>query len=147
MPRACAAIALLAVLALGGCSNLGAPYNTANPDPVCIAAAGLQARVADLRALDPATATADDYRLAVTNVNAAYQTFVDQTRVLTEAQLTELAAAMRTLEAAVTQIPEGTPPAEAFEMLRDEIATVGSEWQTVGVEIGCAALFASPGPS
>ena len=147
MPRACAAITFLAALALFGCSNIGAPVNTANPAPVCIAAAGLQARVVDLRNLDPATSTAEDYKLAVTNVNAAYNSFVDQTRVLTEAQLTTLAGSMRTLESAAAQVPPSTPPQQAAQMLSDEIGAVASAWQSLGMELGCAEIFASPGPS
>ncbi len=69
MRRAHYALALIAVFAIGACSNVGQPINTPNAEPVCIALAGLEAQINTLRALDPSTATLQQYQTAAYNVS------------------------------------------------------------------------------
>ena len=87
------ALLVLSALAVAACRQAGEPFNTPNPDPVCIAAAGLEARMDDLRNLDVSTATRDDVIAVVSQARGAWLTLESQVRVLAEAD--EQARAMR----------------------------------------------------
>jgi hypothetical protein len=148
MSRGRYVLAFLVVVALTAvaCRPAGEPYNTPNPDPVCIAAAGLEARVTDLRNLDTATATRDDVVVLASQVRAAWITLEQQARVLAEAEATDMAVQLQKLETAARQLPPGTTPAQAKDLLAEELAAVNTAWQSLQTELGCPDLTASPAP-
>ena len=139
-------VALVGLFVLAGCSNIGQPLNTPNAEPVCIALGGLNARVNDFRALDPATASIDDYRNAAYGVSGAYQTLDAQIRTLAQAQATQLQVAFGSLQSAAQALPAGTTPAQAREQLSDELAGVDSAMESARSELDCPP-FPTPGPS
>ena len=130
------------LIAVTGCSNLGQPLNTPNAQPLCIALAGLNARVEDFKNLPP-TASVDDYKTAAIGVSAAYQTVDAQIRTLANAQASQLASAFNQLQNAAQALPAGTTPEQAKAQLADEVAAVSSAmitWFT-------ASLRAAPLPT
>ena len=93
-------LAFLLLFAVVACKPAGEPYNTPNPDPVCIAAAGLEARLADLRALDLSTATRDEVVDTASQVRAQWLTLYQQVRILAEAEATDMAVQVNNLQTA-----------------------------------------------
>jgi hypothetical protein len=138
-------VALVGLIALAGCSNIGQPFNTPNAQPVCIAIGGLNARVQDFKNLPP-TATADDYKNAAIGVNAAYQTLDAQIRTLANAQASQLATAFDQLQRAAQALPPGTTPEQARTELADEIAAVDSAMESARAQLNCPP-FPTPNPS
>jgi hypothetical protein len=128
-----------------GCSNMGQPINTPNAMPVCIAMGGVNARIDDFQALDPATASAQDFQTAAIQLNAAYQTLDAQIRVLADAQATQLQGAMRNLQNAAQALPAGTTPQDAKAQLADEIAAVDSAMESARAQLNCPP-FPTPQP-
>ncbi len=143
VPHAVATTGLL--LALVACSNAGQPFNTPNSDPVCIAAAGLEARVDDLQALDPATATADEYKQAAYGVSGAAQTLVAQARVLAAAEAGQVEDSFTALQRAAQELPAGTTPTEAKTELSDEAAAAEAALVSLNTKIACPP-FPTPAP-
>ena len=136
-------VALVAV----ACKPAGEPFNTPNADPVCIAAAGLEARMTDLRNLDVATATRDDVVTVVSQVRAAWLTLESQARILAEAEATDLAVQINNLRTAASQLPPDTTPAQAKALLSEELTAVDTAWRSLQGELGCPDLTASPAPA
>ena len=141
--RALAAMALL--LTLVGCSDIGQPFNTPNSEPVCIAAAGLAARVDDLQALDPATATAEQYRQAAYGVSGAAQTLVAQARVLADSEAGQVEDSFRALQNAAQELPPGTTPSDAKTALADEVDAAEAALISLNTKISCPP-FPTPAP-
>ena len=130
-----------------GCRGAGEPFNTPNADPVCIAAAGLEARMNDLRSLDTSTATRNDVVIVVSQVRAAWITLEQQARVLAEAEATDLAVQINNLRTAAVALPPETTPAQAKELLSEELTAVDTAWRSLQGELGCPDLTASPAPA
>jgi len=131
---------MMAMFALVGCSDIGQPFNTPNPEPVCIAAAGLDARVADLQALDPSTSTTNEYLTDVYEVKAAVETLVDQARVLAEQEAGQVQQSFIDLENAAHELPPDTDPAEARTALSDEITDARVALNTLNTKLSCPPL-------
>ena len=140
------ALLVLSALAVAACRQAGEPFNTPNPDPVCIAAAGLEARMDDLRNLDVATATRDDVIAVVSQARGAWLTLESQVRVLAEAEATDLAVQLNNLRTAAQQLPPDTTPAQAKALLSEELAAVDAAWRSLQGELGCPDLSASRAP-
>ena len=146
MARMRLVLALVGALAVVACSNAGQPFNTPNSQPVCIAAAGLNAQIETLQNLDPATATAEEYRTAAYNVSGYAQTLVAQARVLAAAEAGQLEDALRNLQNAAQALPAGTTPTDAKAALADETAAAKSALTTLNTKLACAPLpTAAPG--
>ncbi len=148
MGRGGIVLAFVAVVALtaAACKPAGEPYNTPNADPVCIAAAGLEARLNDLRNLDVSTATRDDVVVVASQVRAAWLTLEQQARILAEAEATDLAVQINNLQTAARELPPNTTPAQAKALLSEELAAVDTAWRSLQGELGCPDLSASPAP-
>lgn len=141
-----ALLVLLATVAVG-CRAAGEPYNTPNPLPVCTAAAALEARLADLRNLDVTTATRDEVVTAVTDARNAWITLQQQSSILAEDEAVDLAVQLNNLRTAASQLPEGTTPAQASDLLSEELAAVDAAWRSLQGDLGCPDLSASPAPA
>ena len=139
--------AFVVVLVAVACRSAGEPFNTPNPDPVCIAAAGLEARLTDLRNLDLSTATRDEVVNTVSLVRASWITLEQQARILAEAEVTDMALQVRNLQTAAGQLPPGTTAAQAKDLLAEEIAALDAAWRSLQGELGCPDLSAAPTPS
>ncbi len=140
-------LAFLVLFAAVACRGAGEPFNTPNPDPVCIAAAGLEARMADLRGLDLSTATRDEVVAIASQARAAWITLYQQVRILAEAEATDMAVQMNNLQTAAAQLPPGTSAAEAKDLLSEELAAVDAAWRSLQGELGCPDLSAPATPS
>ncbi len=128
-----AAIALVAVTA--GC--VGArPAGTPNPDPVCDAAASLEASLTSLRQMD-ASSPVDDVKIAAAASVAAYDELKEALGEFSEERVAALASAMRDLETAAGQLPEGTSVKNARDLLSEEFDAVAAAWRALGSELGC----------
>ena len=139
-------LALVGLIAITACSNAGQPINTPNPEPTCIALAGLEAQINTLRALDPSTASLQDYQTAAYNVSGMAQTVVAQARVLANAEAGQLDDSLRALQNAAQQLPAGTTPAQAKTELSDEIAGAESALTALNTKLACPPLpTAQPG--
>ena len=140
MRRARYVLALAGFMAITACSNIGAPVNTPNPEPTCIALAGLKAQINTLRALDPSTATLQQYQTAAYNVSGMAQTVVAQARVLASAEAGQLDNSLRALQNAAQALPAGTTPAQAKTELDDEIAAAESSLDALNTKLACPPL-------
>ena len=98
MRRARYVLALAGLIAIAACSNVGHRSTRQIAEPVCIALAGLEAQINTLRALDPSTATLQEYQTAAYNVSGMAQTVVAQARVLANAEAGQLDNSLRTLQ-------------------------------------------------
>jgi hypothetical protein len=136
--------AIAAVVLLAACSNAGQPFNTPNAAPVCIAAAGLQARLLDLRALDPATATKEDVQAAAYGVYGAWQTLEAQARVNAENEAVQFGLTAKALQDSYNALPEGTSPQDAATQLQPQIQAVQSSWTTLNSKLGCPEMTPAP---
>ena len=139
--------AIAVVLVLAACSDIGQPFNTPNAAPVCIAAAGLQARLADLRALDPATATKEEIEAAAYGVYGAWQTLESQARTNAENEAVQFGLTAKALQDDYNALPEGTSPQDAVTQLQPQIQAVHSSWATLNSRLGCAEMTPAPLPS
>jgi len=131
---------MLAVFALIGCSDIGQPFNTPNPEPVCIAAAGVHARATDLQALDPSTSTTDEYLTDVYETKAAVELLVDQARVLAEQEVGQVQQSFIDLESAAQELPPDTDVEEARSALSDEIDAAKVALNTLNTKLACPPL-------
>ena len=141
------AFLMLTALAVVACKPAGEPYVTPNADPVCIAAAGLEARLNDLRNLDVSTATRDDVVVIASQVRAAWITLEQQARILAEQEATDLAVQINNLQTAARELAPGTTPAQAKALLSEELAAVDAAWRSLQGELGCPDLTATPAPA
>jgi hypothetical protein len=140
MARTRIVLALIGALAVTACSDIGQPFNTPNAEPVCIAAAGLHAQINTLQALDPSTASLEEYQTAAYNVSGYAETLVDQARVLANAEAGQLDTALQELQRAAQQLPAGTSPADAKTQLSEEIAAAKSALVDLNTKINCPPL-------
>jgi hypothetical protein len=140
MQRARFAFALVGVIAIAACSDIGQPFNTPNQAPVCIAAAGFQAQLATLRAIDPATATADEIKTDAYNAAGEFQTVLAQARVLAQAEATSLSVAVDTLQRTAQQLPDGMSASDTYAALQPQINAVNLAWQTLNSTLNCPPL-------
>jgi hypothetical protein len=131
---------MLVLFVAAGCSDIGQPFNTPNPEPVCLAAAGLHARVADLQALDPSTSSSDEYLTDIYEVKGAAETLVDQARVLAEQEAGQVQQSFIDLEDAAQELPSDTDPAEARTALSDEINAARIAVNTLNTRLSCPPL-------
>jgi len=138
-------LVLVATLATG-CRGAGEPFNTPNPLPVCVAAAGFQARLTDLRTLDTTTASRDEAVAAVNEARAAWLTLRQQIGILSEDEAVDLAVQIENLRTAATQLPADTTPEQARALLSDEIDAVDAAWRSLQGDLGCPDLTGSPAP-
>jgi hypothetical protein len=126
-------MALAVVLA--GCVG-DRPQSTPDPDPVCEAAASLQASLTALRRAQPSTSV-DDVAIAAAASRAAYDELKEALGNFSQERVSTLSAALRDLETAAAQLPEGTTIEDARELLAEELQAVALAWRALGSEIGC----------
>jgi hypothetical protein len=144
MQRARFVLALIGVISIAACSDIGQPFNTPNQAPVCIAAAGFQHQLATLRAIDPSKATADEIKTAAYDSAGEFQTVLAQARVLAEAEATSLGVAVDTLQRSAQQLPDGMSAADTYAALQPQINGVNLAWQTLNSTLNCPPLPTAP---
>jgi hypothetical protein len=101
--------------------------------------------MADLRDLDPATATAEEVQTTAYEVAGSWQTLEQQARILADAESGQFDLAAEALKDAYDDLPEDTSPSDALTQLQPEIAAVQSAWSSLNSKLGCAEM--TPGPT
>jgi hypothetical protein len=141
--------ALLAVLVLAGtlagCSSPSASAQASaaasaqqgTEAVVCAGLAALQASIDALKALDPATATKDEYEKAVAEVIGQWRVVEDLLPVMARANADLLSASWESLQGAVDAQPEGVPPASAAAAVKPEAEAMAASVKQVFDGLGC----------
>lgn len=137
MRRVPMSIAALLLVALAACTPAAEPTASADMGALCESFQAVTDAYADLQALDPATASLDDYRAAADATADALETYM--TLRGAEAADTELQLRLTLDDLAVSlrQQPEGTTPEEAIEAVQPEIEAVNTAMDTVGADLDC----------
>ena len=130
--------ATLLIMVLAACTN-GAQ---ATPEPdegaLCEAYQAVSDAYADFQALDPSTASIDDYREsadATVEAVEGYLTLRGAEAADTELQLR---LTMNALATSLRNQPEGTTPEEAIDAVQPEIDDVRTALDTVGADLDCS---------
>ena len=138
MRRGFMSIAALLTVVLAACTPAAEPTPTvADETALCTAFQGVADANADFQALDPATASIDDYQAAA---DAGAQALEDYLTLRGgEAADTELQLrlTLNDLATSLRQQPEGTTPEEAVDAVQPEIDAVQSALDTVGADLDC----------
>ena len=135
------AIGLSMVLGLVACTPQQDASATAEASAdqaaTCEAYDAMLTSVEDLRALDPATASVDDYRSAADEAGDAWDTFL--TMRGSEAAETEfqLRITISDLSTTLLNLPDGTTPEEAAEIVEPQVEAVQQNLDSIGPEVGC----------
>jgi hypothetical protein len=135
------AIGLSMVLGLVACTPQQDATATAEASPdqaaTCDAYDAVVTSVDDLRALDPATASVDDYRSAADNVRDAWETFLTMRGSEAAETEFELRITVSDLSATLLNLPDGTTPEEAADIVEPQVEAVQSSLDSIGPEVGC----------
>ena len=135
------AIGLSMVLGLVACTPQQEPTATAEASAdqaaTCDAYDAVLASVDDLRALDPSTASVDEYRSAADEVRDAWDTFMTMRGAEAAETEFELRITVSDLSATLLNLPDGTTPEEAAEIVEPQVDAVQSALDTIGPEVGC----------
>ena len=135
------AIGLSMVIGLVACTPQQDPSATADASPdqaaTCDAYDAVLASVADLGALDPATASVDDYRSAADEVRGAWETFLTMRGSEAAESEFELRITVSDLSTTLLTLPSGTTPEEAAEIVEPQVEAVQTALESIGPEVGC----------
>jgi hypothetical protein len=104
---------------------------------VCAGLTAMQASVDALRALDPATASRDDYQKAVAEVVGQWRVVEDLLPVMQRANADLLSTSWEALKGAVDAQPDGVPPASAAAAVKPEAEAMASAVKEVFDGLGC----------
>ena len=132
--------ALAAVLLIGsGCSGTPvASSASASADGLfCERFAQFSQAVEDFRALDPGTATPEEYRAAWGNVETTFVATSQTAALEGQTEWSVLAVAVRDLDQTMEHLPPDSSPEEAAEFLRPELTAVETARQSIADNAGC----------
>ena len=134
LERSLASVVIVASLAACGGDS---PSATPQPGDSCEAFAAVTDAVAEFQALDPASASLDDYRNAAEDVRDAWGSWMmlrgseaAQAEFQMRLTLSELATSLRLL-------PSDTTPEEAIEAVQPQIDDVNAALDSIAAEEGC----------
>jgi hypothetical protein len=135
------AIGVSMVLALVACTPEQDASATAEASAdqaaTCEAYDAVVTSLEDLRALDPATASVDEYRSAAGEVRDAWDTFMTMRGSEAAESEFELRITISNLATTVLNLPSDTTPEEAAEIVEPEVDAVQSALDSIGPEAGC----------
>jgi hypothetical protein len=135
------AIGLSMVLGLVACTPQQDATATAEASAgqaaTCEAYDAVLTSVEDLRALDPATASVDEYRNATDEVRNAWETFLTMRGSEAAESEFELRITISDLATTLLNLPSGTTPEEAAEIVEPQVEAVQSALDSIGPEAGC----------
>jgi hypothetical protein len=93
--------------------------------------------VDELRALDPATASVDEYRSAADEVRSAWDAFMTMRGAEAAESEFQLRITISDLATTLLNLPSGTTPDEAAEIVEPQVDAVQSALDSIGPEVGC----------
>jgi hypothetical protein len=131
-------IAALLAVVLAGCTPAAEPTPTAGEGALCEAYQGVADAYADFQALDPASASIDDYRESADAAAGALQDYLTLRGAEAADSELQLRLTLNDLATSLRQQPEGTSPEEAIEAVQPEIEAVQTALDTVGADLDCA---------
>ncbi len=137
MRRGPLSIAALLVVALAACTPAAEPTPSADAGALCESYQAVADAYADFQALDPATASIDDYREAADAANGALEDYLTLRGAEAADTELQLRLTLNDLATSLRQQPEGTTPEEAVEAVQPEIEAVETALDTVGVDLDC----------
>jgi hypothetical protein len=105
---------------------------------VCAGLGAMQASVDALRALDPATASREEYQLAVAEVIGQWRVVEDLLPVMQQANRELLSTSWDSLQGAIDAQPEGIPPASAATAVKPEAEAMATAVKSVFDGLDCA---------
>lgn len=141
------ALLALVVLAatLAGCSSpsasaqlsAAASAQQGTEAVVCAGLAAMQASADALKALDPATASREEYEKAVAEVVGQWRVVEDLLPVMVSANADLLSTSWESLKSAVDAQPAGIPPASAAAAVKPEAEAMAASVKQVFDGLGC----------
>lgn len=142
MSRVRYVIALAALVAASACGGL-APGQTLSPSvpPVCISFAAVQARIADVQALEKGNTTIDQLRSALVNLQSAWRQMYSASRDLADYGMPELNRAINDLYVAIDFLPPTATATDALALVEEELDAVVAAAHGVSDELGCQDLL------
>jgi hypothetical protein len=135
-------IALIALVAASACGGLE-PGQTLSPSvpPVCVSFAAVQARIADLQALEGTDPTVDQIRTALVELQSAWRQMYSASRDVSEYGVDELNRAINELYVAIDLLPDNVTVRQGMDLVSDEFSAVVSAAHAVSDELGCEDLL------
>jgi hypothetical protein len=130
-------------LVFAGCFAQQPPSSPAAVDPVCVAFAAVEARIADVRALEQGSTTIDELRTALIDLQAAWFQLRDAARDLSNSGMSELNDALLDLQRALAVLPPTVEARDARELISDELDAVVAAAHATSDELGCVDQLAS----
>ena len=142
-----AVVLALAVLAgaLGACSSPSASAQVSaaasaqqgTEAVVCAGLAAMQASADALKALDPATASREEYQKAAAEVVGQWRVVEDLLPVMARANADLLSTSCESLKSALDAQPDGIPPASAVAAVQPEAEAMATAVTQVFDGLGC----------
>jgi hypothetical protein len=129
-----ASAAALVGIALAACST--STPSTAE-QTFCDAEARFEDSLGAFQALDPETASIDDYRAGWTQVRADFREMLTYREELAETNIVELNAAVEDLLRAFDALGNDVPIQEAIDSLQEERQAVRTAWAAIDDDLSC----------
>lgn len=121
-----AAIVLIALLNSGNDNNSQADAQSA----FCSSVSTLESSVSSLTALDPSSASKDDYQSAVSDIESDWDAVKSAASDLGEATTSELQGAWDTFKSAVDNVPDDASVSDALNDVKEAAQTLASTAKT-----------------
>lgn len=106
---------------------------------LCSSLAGLSDSLAAFQALDPTSASYDDYDAAAADVGDAWDQVKPDAADVSAADTTALESAYDDLAQAIEDAPRDEPVSKALNSLSDEVAAVDSAWAEINDGLNCGS--------
>jgi hypothetical protein len=141
MKRAIAVGAVLLVGAFGfvACDSDDGESQASAEESLCTSLDGFSAAVVKFQALDPQTASQDDYEAAAAAIQDAWGEVKAEAEDVAEADTAALDSAQAELSSAVENLPQDVPVSEAIAGLQPDVAAVAQAWGEIYDGVGCGA--------
>jgi prefoldin subunit 5 len=130
----------LALLVGGGAVACGDDDDASAEEQYCEALDGLEASIAELTALDPATASIDQIDQARDDIQSSLEDVDAAAEDVSADRVDDLDAAYNDLEGAVDDVSSDETVPEALEQIAPEVQAVEQAFQAAVQEVDCAAV-------
>ena len=130
----------LALLVGGGAVACGDDDDASAEEQYCEALDGLEASIAELTALDPATASIDQIDEARDDIRSSLEDVDAAAEDVGSERIDELDGAVEDLEGAVDDVSGDATVPEALEEIAPSVQTVEQSFQAAFEEVDCAAV-------
>lgn len=131
--RRASATALIGIT-LAACAT-GTP--TSAEDEFCAAETRFEDSLEAFQALDPESASVNDYRTAWAETREAFREMLAYREQLAESNISELNAAVEELWRAFNALPDDVPIQEAIDSLDEERQAVRTAWAAIDEDLNC----------